>query len=122
MQVRIPFVANGLLLLGLVGGFFALEAPWKTWGAPKEIARDQKAVLSGSRRTLRCRPGLSPPKRPRLPALQGKTQTVIAKIDNAPKTAGCGSVMRDACHGVRESFQRASGADAGCQPAVALSG
>src|SRR6185503_951040 len=88
----VPFAALAVLLLGLAGGFFALKASWQAERAANVIAADQKAEIA---------------------TLQDKAQTVITRIVNAPSTSGCGPVMRDASHGVRELFDGAGGKDAG---------
>ena len=118
----VPFAALGLLAVGLVGGFFALKASWQAEGAAKVIAADQKAVIDQQQKDARLSAELVARQAAEIATLQDKAQTVITRIDNAPKTTGCGPVMRDASHGVRELFDGAGGKDAGRQPAAAMPG
>ena len=118
----VPFAAVGVLAAGLVGGFFALKASWQAEGAAQVIAADQKTVIEQQEKDARLSAGLVARQAAEIATLQDKAQTVITRIDNAPKTTGCGPVMRDASHGVRELFDGASGAPAGRQPAAAVPG
>ncbi|HEY4170061.1 MAG TPA: hypothetical protein VGM96_24930 [Reyranella sp.] len=118
----VPFAAVGVLLAGLVGGFFALKASWQEEGAARVIAADQKAVIEQRQKDARLSADLVARQAAEIATLQDKAQTVITRIDNAPKTTGCGPVMRDASHGVRELFDGTGGASAGRQPAAALPG
>jgi hypothetical protein len=118
----VPFAALGVLLAGLVGGFFALKASWQAEGAAQVIAANQKAVIEQQEKDARLSAGLVARQAAEIATLQDKAQTVIRRIDNAPKTTGCGPVMRDASHGVRELFGGAGGAPAGRQPAAAVPG
>lgn len=118
----VPFAAIGVLLAGLVGGVFALKASWQSEGAAKVIAADQKAVIEQQQKDARLSAELVARQAAEIASLQDKAQAVITRIDNAPKTTGCGPVMRDASRGVRELFDGAGGAPAGRQPAAALPG
>jgi hypothetical protein len=118
----VPFAALGLLLAGLAGGVFALRAGWQAEGAARVIAADQKAVIEQQQKDARLSAELVAKQAVEIAALQDKAQTVITRIDNAPKTTGCGPVMRDASRGVRELFDGAGGAPAGRQPAAAVPG
>jgi hypothetical protein len=118
----VPFAALGLLLAGLAGGVFALRAAWQAEGAARVIAADQKAVIEQQQKDARLSAELVAKQAVEIAALQDKAQTVITRIDNAPKTTGCGPVMRDASRGVRELFDGAGGAPAGRQPAAAVPG
>ena len=99
-----------MLLAGLLGGFFALKASWQAEGAAQVIAADQKTVIEQQEKDARLSAGLVARQAAEIATLQDKAQTVITRIDNAPKTTGCGPVMRDASHGVRELFGGAGGA------------
>lgn len=118
----VPFAAIGVLVAGLVGGFFALKASWQAEGAAQVIAADQKAVIEQQQKDARLSADLVARQAAEIATLQDKAQTVITRIDNAPKTTGCGPVMRDASHGVRELFDGAGGAPARRQPAAAVPG
>jgi hypothetical protein len=118
----VPFAAIGVLLVGLAAGFFALKASWQTEGAARVIAADQKAVIEQQQKDARLSAELVARQAAEISTLQDKAQTVITRIDNAPKTTGCGPVMRDASRGVRELFDGAGGASAGRQPAAAVPG
>jgi hypothetical protein len=118
----VPFAAAGALLAGLVGGFFALKASWQAEGATQMIAADQKAVIEQQQKDAKLSADLVARQAAEIATLQNKAQTVITRIDHAPKTTGCGPVMRDASRGVRELFDGAGGAPAGRQPAAALPG
>jgi hypothetical protein len=118
----VPFAALAVLLLGLAGGFFALRASWQAEGAANVIAADQKAVIEQQRKDARLSAELVASQAAEIATLQDKAQTVITRIVNAPSTSGCGPVMRDASHGVRELFDGAGGKDAGRQPAAAVPG
>ena len=118
----VPFAAIGVLAIGLAGGFFALKASWQAEGAASVIAADQKAVIEQQQRDAKLSAELVAHQATEIAALQDKAQTVITRIDNAPKTIGCGPVMRDASRGVRELFNSAGGAPAGRRPAAAVPG
>ena len=118
----VPFAAIGVLAIGLAGGFFALKASWQAEGAASVIAADQKAVIEQQQKDARLSAKLVANQAAEIAALQDKAQTVITRIDNAPKTTGCGPVMRDASRGVRELFNGTGGAPPGRQPAAALPG
>jgi hypothetical protein len=118
----VPVAAVGVLLAGLVGGFFALKASWQAEGAAKVIAADQKAVIEQQQKDARLSAELVAQQAAEIATLQDEAQTVITRIDNAPKTTGCGPVMRDASRGVRELFNGAGGAPAGRQPVAAVPG
>src|SRR5689334_23327695 len=118
----VPFAVIGVLVAGLVGGFFALKGSWQAEGAAQVIAADQKAVIEQQQKDARLSADLVARQAAEIATLQDKAQTVITRIDNAPKTTGCGPVMRDASHGVRELFDGAGGAPARRQPAAAVPG
>lgn len=118
----VPFAALGVLLVGLAGGFLALEASWRAEGAAQVIAADQKAVIEQQQKDARLSADLVARQAAEIAALQDKAQTVITRIVNAPSTSGCGPVMRDASRGMRELFDGAGGAPARRQPAAAVPG
>ena len=118
----VPFAALAVLLLGLVGGVFALKASWQAEGAAHVIAADQEAVIEQQQKDARLSADLVARQAAEIATLQEKAQTVITRIVNAPSTSGCGPVMRDASHGVRELFDGAGGKDAGRQPPAAVPG
>ena len=118
----VPFAAIGVLAAGLVGGSFALKASWQAEGAAQVIAADQKGVIEQQQKDARLSAALVAHQAAEIAVLQDKAQTVITRIVNAPKTTGCGPVMRDASRGVRELFDGAGGAPAGRQPAAAVPG
>ena len=118
----VPFAAIGVLAAGLAVGFFALKASWQAEGAARVIAADQKAVIEQQQKDARLSAELVTRQAAEIAVLQGKAQTVITRIDNAPKTTGCGPVMRDASRGMRELFNGAGGAPAGRHSAIAVPG
>lgn len=118
----VPFAAIGVLAIGLAGGFFALRASWQAEGAANVIAADQKAVIVQQQKDAKLSAELLTHQAAEIASLQDRAQTVITRIDNAPKTTGCGPVMRDASRGVRELFNSAGGTPAGRQPAAAMPG
>lgn len=118
----VKLAAIALLAVTLVGGFFVVRASWRAEGAAKVIAADQKAVLEQQQRDAKLSAEIVANQAVEIAQLQDKAQTVITRIVNAPSTSGCGPVMRDASHGVRELFQRPGGADARRQPAAAVPG
>jgi hypothetical protein len=118
----VPFAAVGVLVLGLVGGFVALKASWQAEGAARVIAADRKAVIEQQQKDARLSAELVNRQAAEIAVLQDKAQTVITRIDHAPKTTGCGPVMRDASRGMRELFNGAGGTPAGRRPAAALPG
>ena len=118
----VPFAAIGLLAVGLAVGIFALKASWQAEGAARVIAADQKAVIEQQQKDARLSAELVARQAAEIAVLQDKAQTVITRIDNAPKTTGCGPVMRDASRGMRELFDGAGGAPARRQPAAAVPG
>ncbi|MBS0524307.1 MAG: hypothetical protein JSS04_11810 [Proteobacteria bacterium] len=116
----VPFAAIGVLAIGLAGGFFALEASRRAEGAARVIAADRKAVIEQQQKDARLSADLVATQAAEIAALQDKARTVITRIDNAPRTTGCGPVMRDASRGVRELFAGAGRAPPGRQPAAAV--
>jgi hypothetical protein len=118
----VPIALVGALLLALAGGFFALKAAWQAEGAARVIAADRQAVIEQQRRDAALSAAIVAQQAERLAALEARANTIVKRIDNAPKTNGCGPVMRDASRGLHELFNGARGADAGRQPAAALPG
>lgn len=118
----VKLAAIGVLLVALVGGFFALKSSWQAEGAAKVIAADQKAVLEQQAKDAKLSAELVASQAAKIAALQDKVQTIITRIDHAPSTSGCGPVMRDASRGLHDLFGGAGGAPAGPQPAPAMSG
>jgi hypothetical protein len=98
----VPFAVAGALLLGLVGGFFALKASWQAEGAARVVAADRQAVIDQKERDARLSAAIIAQQTADLAVLQKKADASLTRIYNAPKTTGCGPVMRDASHGVRE--------------------
>jgi hypothetical protein len=118
----LPFAVAGVLIAGLIGGFLALKAAWQAEGAARVIAADRQAVIEQKERDAALSVALITQQQEQLAALQAEANTIVRRIDNAPKTTQCGPVMRDASRGVHELFERAGGADARRQPAAALPG
>jgi hypothetical protein len=118
----VPFAVGGVLLAGLVGGAFALRASWQAEGAAKVTQADQKAVIEQQRRDAALSAGIITRQAEQLAALSAKADSLVKRIDDAPKTTGCGPVMRDASRGLHELFGRAGAAPAGRQPAPAVPG
>jgi hypothetical protein len=106
----VPLAAAGVLLVALVGGFFALKASWQAEGAAKVIADDQKAVIEQQAKDAKLSAVIVANQAAEIADLQNRAQTVITRIDHAPVTTGCGPVMRDASHGVRDLFGGAGAA------------
>ena len=100
----LPFALLGALLLALVGGGFALKAAWQAAGAARVIAADRAAVIEQQRRDAALSAALIERQAASLAALQATANTLLKRIDNAPKTNGCGPVMRDASRGLHELF------------------
>ncbi len=118
----VPFAVVGVLLAGLVGGFFALRAAWQAEGAAKVIAADRQAVIEQKERDARLSAALIVNQAHQLAELSTRATTVISRIDHATKTTGCGPVMRDASRGLHELFGGAGQPPAGRQPAAVLPG
>jgi hypothetical protein len=118
----VPFALVGVLVAGLVGGFFALRASWQAEGAARVVAADQKALIEQQKRDAALSATLIARQAEQLAELSTRANTVIRRIDNAPVTTGCGPVMRDASRGLRELFGGPGGAPAGRQPAAAVPG
>lgn len=57
-----------------------------------------------------------------LATLSARASTIQKGIDNAPKTNGCGPVMRDTSRGLHELFGGAGSAPARRQPAATMPG
>jgi hypothetical protein len=109
-------------LLALVGAGFVVVAKIEAVGANKVIAANQKAVFEQQQKDAKLSADLVARQAAEIADLQTRAQTVVTRIINAPSTSGCGPVMRDASHGVRDLFLGAGGADAGRQPAAAVPG
>jgi hypothetical protein len=118
----VPFAVAGVLLAGLVGGFFALKASYEAEGAAKVIAADQRAVLKQQAADAELSAALVANQAAEIAALQDKAQTVITRIDHAPTTNGCGPVMRDTSRGMHELFERSGAAPTRREPALAVPG
>jgi hypothetical protein len=117
-----PWAALAALVLGLAGAFAALAASWRAEGAAAVIAADQKAVIERQRRDATLSAAIITQQAEQLAALSARANTIVRRIDNAPKTTGCGPVMRDASRGLHELFGHPGAAPAGRQPAAALPG
>jgi hypothetical protein len=115
-----PLAAIAILLAGLVGGYFTLRSAWRAEGAASATAADQKAVIDQQRRDAALSAAIVKKQAEQLAALSAQANTIVKRIDNAPKTTGCGPVMRDASRGLHELFGGAGGAPAGRQPAAAV--
>ena len=109
-------------LLALAGVGWIVIGNIEDFGAAKVAAADRKAVLEQQQKDAKLSADLVARQAAEIAALQDKARTVITRIDNAPKTTGCGPVMRDASHGLRELFQRSGGTNAGRQPAATVPG
>lgn len=118
----LPFVALALLLAGLAGGYFALRSAWRAEAAAGVIAADRKAVIEQQQRDAALSKQIIARQAEQLAALEEKANAIVKRIDNAPKTTGCGPVMRDASRGLHELFGGPGGAPAGRQPAAAVPG
>jgi hypothetical protein len=117
----VPVVAIGVLIAIAVGGFVALKASWQAEGAARIVAADRQVVIDQKERDARLSAALIANQAAQLAELSARSQIVITRIDNAPKTNGCGPVMRDASRGLHELFAPgAGGANAGREPAAAV--
>jgi hypothetical protein len=116
----LPIAAAAVLLLALVGGFFALKAAWKAEAAAQVIAADQKAVIEQKERDAALSAAIIVEQQEKLAALAAQASAIVRRIDNAPKTTQCGPVMRDASRGLHELFDRTGAGPAGRQPAAAV--
>ena len=118
----LPFAALGALALGLVSGVLALKASWRAEGAAQVIAADREAVIDQQRRDAALSAAIVARQAEQLATLSARADALVKRIDNAPKTTGCGPVMRDASRGLHELFDSAGAAPAGRQPPAALPG
>jgi hypothetical protein len=109
----LPLVAAGLLAVVLLAGAFVLRASWQAEGAARVVAADQKATIEQQRRDAALSAGIIARQAEQLAALSAKANALVKRIDDAPKTNGCGPVMRDASRGLHELFERAGAAPAG---------
>jgi hypothetical protein len=116
----VPFAAIGALLLAVAGGAVALKKAWQAEGAAGVIAADRQAVIDQQRHDAALSAAIINQQAQQLAALSAKANTIVRRIDNAPKTTGCGPAMRDASRGMHELFQQAGAAPAGRQPAAAV--
>lgn len=118
----LPIAAAGVLLLALVGGFFALKVAWQAEAAAKVIAADQKSVIEQKERDAALSAAIIVEQQERLAALSARASAIVRRMDNAPETTQCGPVMRDASHGLHELFGHAGATATGRQPAAAMPG
>ena len=118
----LPFAALALLLAGLAAGYFALRSAWRAEAAAGLIAADRQAVIEQQQRDAALSAAIVKEQAERLAALSAQANTIVKRIDNAPKTTGCGPVMRDASRGLHELFGSPGGAPTRRQPAVAVPG
>lgn len=109
----VPVAAIGVLVLALAGSAWALKNSIEAGGAAKVIAADQKAVIDQKNRDAALSAAIITRQAEQLAALSVQANTIVRRIDNAPKTTGCGPVMRDASRGLHELFNGAGGAPAG---------
>jgi uncharacterized membrane protein len=107
----VPFAAAGVLLAALAAGwFFGLKPALEAEGASKVIVADQQAALKQQAKDAALSAVLVADQAAEIASLQAEAQIVITRIDHAPVTTGCGPVMRDASHGVRDLFGGAGAA------------
>jgi len=118
----LPLALAGVLAVAVIGGGFVLRSSWQAEGAAKVAAADQKAVIEQQRRDAALSAGIIARQAEQLAALSAKADSLVKRIDDAPKTTGCGPVMRDASRGLHELFGRADAAPARRQPAAAVPG
>jgi hypothetical protein len=118
----VPFAVAGGLLLALAGGGYALWRSVKAQGAAEVVAADRQAVIDQQRRDAALSRLIVERQAARLADLEANADTIVRRIDDAPRTTGCGPVMRDASRGLHELFERAGAAPAGRQPAAAVPG
>jgi len=116
----VPFAATGALLVALAGSAVALKKAWQAEGAAGVIAADRQVVIDQQRRDAALSAVIIAQQAEQLAALSAQANAIVRRIDNAPKTTGCGPVMRDASRGLYELFQQAGAAPAGRQPAAAV--
>jgi hypothetical protein len=118
----LPLAVAGLLAVALLAGAFVLRASWRAEGAARVVAADQKATIEQQRRDAALSAEIIVRQAEQLARLSAKANTLVKRIDDAPKTTGCGPVMRDASRGLHELFDSAGAAPAGRQPAAAVPG
>lgn len=118
----VPFAVAGVLMIGLTGGFVALKASWEAEGAARAVAADRQAVIDQKERDAALSAAIINQQAEQLAALSIKANTIVRRIDHAPKTTGCGPVMRDTSRGLHELFGSAGQPPAGREPAFALPG
>jgi hypothetical protein len=116
----LPLAISAGLALGLAGALVALEAAWQAEGRATAAIAGQKAIIDQQKKDAALSAALVSRQAEQLANLSARANTIVRRIENAPKTTGCGPVMRDASRGVRELFDGKP--DAGRQPAAAVPG
>lgn len=97
----VPLALGALLLAGLTTGYFVWQAKEREIGRAQIEAADAKALAKQKADDAALSADIIAKQKIALQALQDRANTAIVRIVNAPKTTGCGPVMRDASHGVR---------------------
>ena len=117
----VPLALGGLLVAGLVAGYFGWQHHERALGAALVEAADAKAVAEQREKDARLSAELVARQAAELDALRNRAATIITRIERVPVTTGCGPVMRDASRGLQQLFTPgAGGPPAGRQPAAAL--
>jgi hypothetical protein len=112
--------AAGLGLIVLAGLALRLVDALEAAGAARRDAADAKAAIAQKEADAALSAGIISRQAAALAALQDKANTALVRIENAPKTTGCGPVMRDASRSLHQLFGNDGQPPAGRQPAAAV--
>lgn len=100
----VPLALAGVLLAALTTGYFVWQAKEREIGRAQIEAADAKALAKQKADDAKLSADIVAKQQVALTALENKANTSIVRYVNAPKTTGCGPVMRDASHSVHELF------------------
>lgn len=90
------------LLVALAGAYIGWRYEEQQIGAAKVEAADAAAVIAQQKADAALSAKLVADQAAKLQALEAKANTDLQRINDAPKTSGCGPVMRDASHSVHD--------------------
>jgi hypothetical protein len=97
----VPFAVVGVLLLGLIGGFFALKASYEAEGAAKVQLADRDAIIKQNAADAAESAKQISIRDKTIGELQKSAGTVREVIQNAPNTSGCGPAVGNALDWLR---------------------
>jgi hypothetical protein len=100
----VPWIAAGVLLLGLVVGFFLLRSAWRAEGAAAVDAAVAQAVEKQRAEDAKRSAELSAQLEGQIQTLEANVAPVREEIRYVPVTKGCGPAVDRAAKWVRDAL------------------